>query len=397
MLSIHLAAIMLVLSAFIGTVIVQFNRDREVAQYLLAIFFGISSITHLLNLFSLVFTESLTPATLLTLRIAGLLIAYTLGPIIYLYTRQLTERGVVSGKAYTTNLFAGATIALLFSLPLLLREYGALGAEPHDINFLALTLSYAAIPGILVAVVAIVPFTYFYLYRSWRIILINLESVMAFFSNIENKNLSWLRYLILLLAAQMTLATIEVFDAVFFNAGVLPSELADVVEVVFLFAIGLLAFSHLLAKAPKEEFLVGEAAPGQSRRYERSSMDTSQADRIAARLNEAMAKHQLYKDPFLNLSNLSNHTGINSHRISQVLNTYMNTSFFEFINYWRIEEAKTLLRNSDETVLKISEHVGFNSRSTFNAAFKKVTGQSPSIYRSSGSFESNVSYSSPTS
>lgn len=379
-----MAAIMVVLSAFIGSVIVQFNKDRETAQYLLAAFFGAASVSHLINLVSLIFAETLTEQVLLTLRIAGMLIAYTLGPIIYLYTRRLTEASALPKHIYCSNLLIGLAVAFVFSLPLLLKAYGALGPEPHTANGLVLALSYTAIPGILIAVVAIVPFTYFYLYRSWRIILFNLENVMAFFSNIENKDLSWLRHLILLLASQMTLATIEVFDAVFFQADFLPAEAADVLEVILLFSIGLLAFSHLMAKASDRERSAGQAATNQTRRYERSSMDTNQADRIATRLNEAMARHELYKDPFLNLSNLSDHTGINSHRISQVLNTHMNTSFFEFINHWRIEEAKDMLRNSSESVLKTSESVGFNSRSTFNAAFKKATGHSPSTYRSLG-------------
>ena len=61
----------------------------------------------------------------------------------------------------------------------------------------------------------------------------------------------------------------------------------------------------------------------------------------------------------------------------------MGQSFFDYVNGWRIEEAKPLIRNGEQTVLAIAYEVGFNSRSSFYAAFKKQTGVTPSAYKSS--------------
>ena len=72
--------------------------------------------------------------------------------------------------------------------------------------------------------------------------------------------------------------------------------------------------------------------------------------------------------------------------LSQVINETIGQTFFDFINRYRIEEAKRLLTNPADkkiTVLEVLYEVGFNSKSSFNKNFKKVTGQSPSEYLSS--------------
>ncbi len=66
------------------------------------------------------------------------------------------------------------------------------------------------------------------------------------------------------------------------------------------------------------------------------------------------------------------------------INEYLNKSFFDFINSYRIEEAKHYLLNSSKdfsTILEVSYEVGFNSEATFNHAFKKHTGMNPTEFK----------------
>jgi AraC-like DNA-binding protein len=67
--------------------------------------------------------------------------------------------------------------------------------------------------------------------------------------------------------------------------------------------------------------------------------------------------------------------------ISRILIEAVGVNFFDFVNRHRATEARRLLVHSDLSVLEIGLEVGFNSRSTFNAAFKKHVGSSPSAYR----------------
>lgn len=77
---------------------------------------------------------------------------------------------------------------------------------------------------------------------------------------------------------------------------------------------------------------------------------------------------------------------IQSKFISQVINELYNQNFCEYINAIRIDEAKSILRDNNfahKTILEVCYEVGFNSKSTFNAVFKKQTGRTPSKYRNS--------------
>ncbi|MET1411327.1 AraC family transcriptional regulator [Roseibium sp. HPY-6] len=125
----------------------------------------------------------------------------------------------------------------------------------------------------------------------------------------------------------------------------------------------------------------GNAQPVSRQRYANSALTKEDADRIAAKLRKAMASDKLYLDPNLSLWALARHTGVSDNYISQVLNEELGQNFFDFVNGYRIEAAKARLSESDDTILTIALDAGFNSRSSFYTAFKKVTGQTPTAYR----------------
>ncbi len=96
------------------------------------------------------------------------------------------------------------------------------------------------------------------------------------------------------------------------------------------------------------------------------------------------------RKPFLeetiSLSEISSKIGIPTHHFSMTINIEKNQNFHNFINYYRIEEAKKILENkkySDTTILDIAYKSGFQSKSVFNRVFKQITGKSPKDYRSS--------------
>lgn len=96
------------------------------------------------------------------------------------------------------------------------------------------------------------------------------------------------------------------------------------------------------------------------------------------------------KEPFLDASfslhDLANLTDIPIRELSIIINHHLNKHFFDFVNRYRIEKAKQLLISPDRseyTVLEILYEVGFNSKSSFNTAFKKQTNLTPTQYRKS--------------
>lgn len=119
-------------------------------------------------------------------------------------------------------------------------------------------------------------------------------------------------------------------------------------------------------------------------KYGKSALSPDQASRIVTRLEKVMAEDHLYLDPSLSLQKLSRRLGVSANLLSQTLNQIIGESFFDHINRWRVRAAEPRIAAGGETVLEIALDVGFNSRSTFYAAFRKVTGQTPRDYRRTG-------------
>lgn len=92
-----------------------------------------------------------------------------------------------------------------------------------------------------------------------------------------------------------------------------------------------------------------------------------------------------YLDAGLTVDTLSESINLHSHLISRAINTYANKHFFDYVNSYRIEEAKVLLLDKEAqkvyTIEGIAGMCGFSNKTTFNKAFKKFTGQTPSAFR----------------
>ncbi len=97
-----------------------------------------------------------------------------------------------------------------------------------------------------------------------------------------------------------------------------------------------------------------------------------------------MQSQRPYLEPELTLDELATQLSVKPKILSQVINELLQQNFFEFINHYRIEEAKRLLTNPKDkkiTVLEVMYEVGFNSKSSFNTIFKKNTGLTPGGFK----------------
>ncbi|MBP9792794.1 MAG: AraC family transcriptional regulator [Flavobacterium sp.] len=97
-----------------------------------------------------------------------------------------------------------------------------------------------------------------------------------------------------------------------------------------------------------------------------------------------VSENEPYLEPSLTIQELSNQVNIPVRDLSVLINHHMDKHFFDFINEYRIEKAKRILKDpskSNVTVLEILYEVGFNSKSSFNTAFKKHTNQTPTEFR----------------
>ncbi|NVE93860.1 helix-turn-helix domain-containing protein [Altererythrobacter lutimaris] len=99
------------------------------------------------------------------------------------------------------------------------------------------------------------------------------------------------------------------------------------------------------------------------------------------RLLAFMEEHRPYLDPDLSLDRLARRSGVTAKEISVLINQRHGVHFFDFINRYRIEHAKRLLVETDQTVTEILFASGFNAKSSFNSAFRKHASTTPSMFR----------------
>ena len=97
-------------------------------------------------------------------------------------------------------------------------------------------------------------------------------------------------------------------------------------------------------------------------------------------------ENEIYLEPSLTIQELSKQVHIPVRDLSLLINHHMNQHFFDFINEYRIQKAMQILKDTSKnklTILEILYHVGFNSKSSFNTAFKKYTNKTPTEFRNS--------------
>ena len=156
------------------------------------------------------------------------------------------------------------------------------------------------------------------------------------------------------------------------------SEYTSYILGAFAFSFVLYLSILLLYYQRRKKFVVSE----KKEKYASSNIDEEDAKQLLDKLTQTVVEDELYKNPNLTMPDLAKKLHIRPQLLSQLLNNNLNKSFSNYINEYRIEEAKRLL--SEETALKIeviAESCGFNSNSAFYTAFKKVTNTTPAKYQ----------------
>lgn len=226
------------------------------------------------------------------------------------------------------------------------------------------------------------------LLRITRLIKCYRQQLKQVFAADSGKRLGWLGALMLILLLNWSYAVLVFLLAEpspwLSEAGVL---LLALLLVWLLCSCGLNqqpGFAELTA-IPRAETEAAEPdeprATTDNAKYQRSALGEAQAQRIAAKVQQAVYSEQLYLDPALTLYKLAEHIGVSAQYLSQTLNQTLQQSFYDYINEARIVAAKQLLQQTEDSVLCIAMAVGFNARSSFYKAFRSNAGLTPAQYR----------------
>ncbi|WP_350292620.1 helix-turn-helix domain-containing protein [uncultured Croceitalea sp.] len=120
----------------------------------------------------------------------------------------------------------------------------------------------------------------------------------------------------------------------------------------------------------------------ETQKYKSNKLDSLLAESISKQLEEVITTDELYLNSNLSLQKVAQLLKVSTLKISQTLNEYLGTNFNDYINSFRIDAAKEMILHNDSyTFEAIAMECGFNSKSTFYAAFKKHTGMTPSRFK----------------
>ncbi|MCP5493376.1 MAG: helix-turn-helix transcriptional regulator [Leptospiraceae bacterium] len=120
----------------------------------------------------------------------------------------------------------------------------------------------------------------------------------------------------------------------------------------------------------------------QKKKYVKSHIDSLDIEIIKEKLEHFMQQDKPYLEEDVSLEFIATNLKLSNHQLSQFLNQILKKSFYQYINEFRVQEAIKIIQNDPKiNILNVAYKVGFNSKSSFNTTFKKITGTTPSEYK----------------
>jgi AraC-like DNA-binding protein len=217
------------------------------------------------------------------------------------------------------------------------------------------------------------------------------ERVKESYSSTERVNLRWLLVLSAATACIWSMAVVfRVLESV--NMRFAPGDdLITLAMAILVYGIGYMGlrqpeifrFETAEFPVPTRDAPIAEpesAAP----RYTRSGLTDRQAERLKDALLNMMERDRPWQDSELTLSDLAGRLDTTPHKLSEVLNSQLGQTFYDFVNGYRVREVQRRIAAGEAQrvkMLTLALDAGFASKSTFNLVFKKFTSQTPSDYR----------------
>jgi len=364
----------LFLAMFIAVFLFTSNKGRRASNILLGGFF-LSLALNLADSFLLIKQVYFSYPSL---ALWGSNLLLLCGPFIYFYTQSVLYKDfTVNGKKLLHFIPFIAVTALTET------SYLAAGYQ-KQVEILNSVLE-RKMPA-LAYIASLIIYIHFFIYLLTAFALVKQYSRAAAnrYSSAKKVTLQWLKTIIAFFLVLMLVTLLGNYLSYQKMAGGFFFVLTLTVFLLLAFIIFMLfkALRNPEIFALLEEKEVQEAA--QSIKYASSPLPDTEKTLILAKLQQYMLTQKPYLEPELTLDKLAAQTAVKPKILSQVINELLQQNFFEFINSYRLQEAKRLLTNPADkkiTVLEVMYEVGFNSKSSFNTLFKKDTGLTPSDFK----------------
>lgn len=216
----------------------------------------------------------------------------------------------------------------------------------------------------------------YYVVRYRKLLLENYTDKNAF------KNYNWLKQLLILLTVGQIITIVKSIFSKSYSA-----EATDVLRIItLLFGIYFIFWMVFKALNSPKLFRGIDVNLLASKEILKDSVVNEKINEQIELLKVYMKGNEPFLNPSLTIRNLAQQMKMPMRELSILINQNLNQHFFDFVNDYRINKAKEILKNplkKEFTVLEILYEVGFNSKSSFNTAFKKHTGTTPTQFRKS--------------
>lgn len=203
------------------------------------------------------------------------------------------------------------------------------------------------------------------------------------FSNTEKIDLNWLKGFIwgvglIFLTLLVVIVTRDLIGLTY------PFNSDYIIYSMFVFAILALGYFGIRHQNIFVDNVIVEVEPEEKEAYKKSGLKEEVAKSMYDNLLEVMANQKPYLESKLSLYSLAQILSITPNHLSQIINQFEKHNFNDFVNKYRIEEfINKASKNTHYTFLALALESGFNSKSTFNAVFKKHKGLTPSQFMAS--------------
>jgi AraC-like DNA-binding protein len=301
------------------------------------------------------------------------------GPLLYFFVRSLLFKDLELRQLHFLHLipvifYFVALVGIFYSKDYT-TQYWLI--ESQHIAYSAPYLYFEAAGRLLRLIYAGLCFTLVLNYR---------RQLQHVYSTLKLSDLAWLKIMlgcfVLLFAWDVVLLSIKLFELA---KNYFDLDLLNVVGLSGYYlnfaVINLLIFLRFIyfVSVPA----VDEESPFEEKE-ERPEFDGLVDPQLIARLEKVMQEQRFYINPDITLDKLAEVVALHPRKLSIAIKLHYHLSFYEFINSYRIKEAKRLLKDpaqADKTITEIYLAVGFNSKSVFNSFFKRTEGITPSQYR----------------
>ncbi|MFD1061659.1 helix-turn-helix domain-containing protein [Winogradskyella litorisediminis] len=307
-------------------------------------------------------------------------IGIALAPLIYLYVKSVTTSNFKFKKSYWWHFaLAIAFVVYRFSI----YTYDALqpGFSDTQNGVLKISLDEEYILSIMSYIEP--PFMLLYLAFTFQLFYSYRKKIMQYFSNTYKLELNWILTFLILFSTLFLYGTVQdIIGSRFMELGYQERWWLNLLAALVTLFVGIKGYFTDTTKLNKLDFSFSPKTIGIPEESDNIEHKSVSEDDIAT-VNHLMVEQKAYLNPELNLSDLAKMANMTRGQLSETINSGYNKNFNDFVNGYRVEAFKTMLKENKQqqlSLLGIAQECGFNSKATFNRVFKKLTSFSPTEY-----------------